>query len=58
MDRLTTHHEQCFTKSSASLSQNFVRIERNNTTKGEDERMYIFHVEIIRGHGIRNGVLS
>ena len=54
----STHHQQCLTKRSTSLSQDLVWTQRDDVAQREDERMYIFHVEIISRHGIGDRVLG
>jgi hypothetical protein len=52
------HHKQCFAKSPASLSEHFIRVEGNNVTKGENEGVDIFHVQVVGRDGVGDGVLS
>ena len=52
------YHQQRFAESSTSFPQDFVRLEWNNVAKRKDERMDVFHVEVVRGNRIGNGVLS
>lgn len=51
-----TYHEQGFTKRPTALPQNIVGIERDDVAKREDERVDVFHVQVVRGDGVRDGV--
>lgn len=52
-----THHEQCLTKRARSFSQHFIRTQWNDSAEREDERMDVFHVEVVRRNRVGNGVL-
>ena len=43
---------------SVPFAENFVGVGGNDGTEGEDERMNVFHVEVISGHGVRHGVVG
>jgi hypothetical protein len=54
---LRTHHQQCLTQSSTTLSEHFVGVEWNDIAERKDERVDVFHVQIVCGDSVRDGVL-
>jgi hypothetical protein len=50
--RNATYHEKSLAKCSGTFSENFVWVERNDVAEREDERMNVFHVEIVGCDGI------
>ena len=53
----STYHQKSLTQGTGTLSQNLVSFQWNNVAQGENERVDIFHVEVICSHGIGDGVL-
>jgi hypothetical protein len=52
-----TYHKKCFTQRATPFPQDVIRIQGNDVAQRKDERVDVFHVEIIRGNSIRNGIL-
>ena len=52
-----THHQQSLTKRARSLPQHLVRTQRDDVAQAEDERVHVFHVEVVGGYCIGDGVL-
>lgn len=51
-------HKKCLTECACPLPQDLVRFHRDDGTEGKYEGMDVLHVEIVRGHGVRHGVIS
>ena len=55
-DDAAIYHQECFTKRSAALSQDFIRVQGDNVAQREDERVDVFYVQVVSAHGVRHGV--
>ena len=54
---MRTNHEQRFAKSTGPFSEDFVGVERDDVAEREDERMDVFHVEVVCRDGVGDRVL-
>lgn len=57
-ERSGTHHEKGLAQRARALAQDLVRVERDDVAQREDERVHVFHVEVVGGDGVRNRVLG
>ena len=49
-------HEQSLAQGTGTFAKDFVRRERNNRRQRKDERVHVLHVQVVRTHGIGNGI--
>lgn len=57
-ERTKTDHEQRLAERSRSLPEHLVGVEGDDVAEGEDEGVDVFHIEVVGGDGVRNGVLG
>ena len=50
-------HEQSLTECAWALPQNLIWLHRDDSAEGKDERMNVFHIEVVSGHSIRHRVV-
>ena len=53
----STNHEQRLAKGAGPFSEDLVGVERDDVAEREDERVNVFHVEVVCRDGVRDGVL-
>ena len=46
------HHEQSLAECTRALPQHLVRFHGDDRAEGKDKRVHIFHVKVVRCHGI------
>ena len=49
---MKAYHEQRLAQRATTLPQDLIRAQGDDVTQREDERMHVFHVEVIRCNGI------
>ena len=50
------YHQQLLAQCARPLSQHIIGAHWNNGAQRENERMHVFHVQVVRGHRIGNRV--